>query len=342
MSDVKFILPGPETVSISGQTVDKLLRAGDGDAALLYLYILKTDGKGTAAEAAAVLGRGQGAIEAAMAVLSRLALIRLDYGPGSGPGSRPGGDPAGAAQDAAQGAVGGEARRYTVEDIKNELETGSTFCALVEEAQRSLGKILSPDELMKLFGMYDSLQMAPEVIMLLITYCISESRERGCRMPSMREIEKEAYAWEREGILTLDRAEEHIRALEERKSARGEIKRALQIRDRDFSKSEKRYADKWTGMGFGAEAIAIAYDKTILNTGKLAWSYMDKIITKWYDMGLRTPQDIDEKDGSPGKGGAHKGGTATESKFGPANKEDIMILDKLLKEIGGEADRRVP
>ena len=328
MSDVKFILSGPETVTIAGQTIDKLLRAGDGDAALLYLYILKTHGKGTAAEAAAVLGKSQGSIEAAMALLSRLALIRLDADTGDGPRENPEGAP--------PRAIEGEARQYTAEDIKNELQTGTVFYWLVEETQRSLGKILSPDELMRLYGIYDDLQMAPEVIMQLITHCISESRGRSSgRMPSMRNIEKAAYAWEREGIYTLDRAEEHIKALEERKSAQGEIKRALKIWDREFSESEKRYVDKWTGMGFKADAVAIAYDRTIMKTGRLAWGYMDTIIASWHGRGIRTPQDINDKDKSSVATGALLGDKAPKRKPSPANEEDIKRMAEILKKIQG-------
>ena len=90
-SEVKFVLPGSETVTISGQTIDKLIRAGDGDAALLYLYILKTHGQKTSSEAAIALDKSKGWVASAMAVLSRLGLVRLDNNEETDTGAKPAG-----------------------------------------------------------------------------------------------------------------------------------------------------------------------------------------------------------------------------------------------------------
>ena len=86
MSDIKYTLPGPDTITLSGQTVNKLIRSGDGDATLLYLYILKTEGKSTTEETMAALNKGKGWISSAMATLSRMGLIHLDSKTGDGSG----------------------------------------------------------------------------------------------------------------------------------------------------------------------------------------------------------------------------------------------------------------
>jgi len=328
MTDIRITLPGPETVTIASQTIDKLVRAGDGDAAILYLYILKTQGQSSSAEAAAALGKSPGAIATAMAALSRLGLVKLDNGDGSDENG---------SLDEPSDIPEKEPRRYSVDEIKGELERGSVFHSLVEEAQRSLGKILSPDELLRLFSIYDSLRMSPEVILQLITHCISESRGRsGGRMPSMRYIEKAAYTWEREGIFTLDRAEEYLKSLEQRKTARWEIKWAMQIKDREFSESEKRYVDNWIAMGFNAGAVAIAYDRTIMKTGKLAWSYMDTIMNSWHNKNLHTPQEILEKDVRPDRKAAYEALQAPGKKFGAADHNDIERMERILNRIKEE------
>jgi len=326
MSDIKFILPGPETVTLTGQTIDKLIRAGDGDAALLYLYISKTHGQSTSAQAAAALGKNPGAIATALAVLSRLGLVRLDgKDDASTPEALPG-FPAAPPID--------EPRQYSIDEIKRELESGTEFYSLVQETQNSLGKILSPDELMRLFGIYDGLRIPPEVILQLITHCIAESRGRGGgRMPSIRYIEKAAYKWEREGIFSLDRAEEYLKALGVRKSVRGEIKSALQIRDRELSETEKQYVDSWIGMGFHSSAVEIAYDRTLVKTGKLAWNYMDRIMKSWHEKNLFTPQEIMEKDRMPNWNDAQNSLKSPEQKFGAPNQEEIERMQRLLEKI---------
>ena len=317
MSDKKIILSGPETVTLSGQTVDKLLRAGNGDAALLYLYMLKTHGQNTPDEAAAAMRKSAGWIASAMAVLSRLSLIKYDE----------------AVLESQNDLPVEEPRRYTVDEIKQEIETGSDFSALVDETQRVLG-ILSPDGLERLFGIYRDLHLPTEVIMLLVTHCISESRRKGGgRLPSMRYIEKAAYTWEREGIFSIDRAEEFLKSLEARRSALGEIKAALQIRDRELSETEKGYVDEWITMGFRAEAVEIAYDRTVTNTGKPAMGYMDSIIKNWHSKGIHTPREILEKDKKPDKKTTRGSQKDQEQKFGVPDQQEIERMQRVLKKI---------
>jgi len=323
---MKFSLPGPETITMSVQTIDKLIRTGDGEAALLYLYILRTDGKSTTAETAAALGKSHGEIATSMAVLSRLNLVQIDNNKEALSGD--------SQADSATDMYDAEPRRISVEEMKKELKSGSIFYSIVEEAQFSLGKLLSPDELMRLFGIFDSLRMAPEVILMLITHCITESRGRsGGRMPSMRYIEKAAYTWEREGINSLEKAEEYLKALEVRKSVRWEVKNALHIKDREFSETERRYVDNWIALGFGAGAIAIAYDRTLVKTGKLVWNYMDSIMNSWHGKGLHTPQEIAEKDSRQEKKSAYNNKQPAEEKFGAADQEDIQRMQRLLDKI---------
>lgn len=55
----------------------------------------------------------------------------------------------------------------------------------------------------------------------------------------------------------------------------------------------------WLDMGFDADCLAIAYDRTVTNTGSLKWNYMNKIVTSWHEKGLHTPADIEAKGQPP-------------------------------------------
>ena len=165
-----------------------------------------------------------------------------------------------------------ELPEYTAAEIKNELEQGAAFKSPLGGSTAQSGKKSSrPDDLMKLFGIYDSLGLPPEVILLLITHCTDECHRRygPARTPTMRYIEKAAYTWEREGIFSIDAAEDYLKRLSLKKVGRMEIKAALQIKEREMTASEQRYGvDAWIEMGFSAEAVEIAYDRTVLKTGK--------------------------------------------------------------------------
>ena len=154
-------------------------------------------------------------------------------------------------------------------------------------------------------------------------------------MPSMRYIEKTAFSWEREGIFTLDSAEEYLKALDAKRSAQGEIKSALQIRDRELSETQNRFVDGWIAMGFGADAVGIAYDRTMVKTGKLAWEYIDTIMKNWHKKGIHTKRDIIEKDGNANKS-AYFGVNAAEKKVISPSNEDTQRMERLLKRIKEE------
>lgn len=279
LAEMRFVLPGSDSVTLSVQAADKLIRSCDGNAALLYLYVLRTGGSASVTQAAKTFGRSEQDVSASMALLNRLGLLQYD--------------------EEVKPLQKEEPPEYTAEDIRRELDNGAAFYSLVQESQKSLGKIFSSDDLIKLFGFYDSLGLPPEVILHLITYCIAENRRRygPGRMPTLRYIEKAAYTWAREGIFTLEQAEHYLKTLEVKRSLHSDIKRILQIKDRELTASEKKYLDGWISLGYSPDTIEIAYDKTVLKTGRLAWSYMDSIIGSWHQKDLHTAEEILQKDG---------------------------------------------
>jgi DnaD/phage-associated family protein len=260
---------------ISAAEADRLIAAHDGDVALLYLYIRRTGSTDTEG-AARALCRTLGEMEAALEKLGRMGL--LDETP--------------AAPREKKLPPPDEPPEYRAADIVS--RSDGTFTALVQEAQRVLGHALSTPDLKKLFGIYDYLALPPEVIMVLLHHCVSVSNGR---LPTMRFIEKEAYDWANREIRTLDQAEDYI----EDRRLRGEecaaAARALGITGRALSSTEKRYITSWLDLGYSPELIAIAYDRTVTNTGALKWGYMDKIIRSWQEKGLFTAEDVEAKDG---------------------------------------------
>jgi len=131
------------------------------------------------------------------------------------------------------------------------------------------------------------------------------------RMPTMRSIEKTAYIWANRDITTLDRAEDHLRAERARREETERVKQALQIRGRELTPTERKYIDAWLELGFTAEALAIAYDRTVIKTGSLHWKYMNSIVSSWHGKGLHSPEEIEKGDcraPAAASGGEHGGG----------------------------------
>ncbi len=275
--------------------LEKLTARRDAEAALLYVHIAACGGF-FLRRAARELGRSEDAVRASAAVLRELGLLRERQLP-----SR-------------------ELPEYTAADVVIRSRTDGGFEAMVEAAQQQLGRLLSTAELKTLIGIYDHLGLPAEVIYLLIGHCIETYRQRSGegRMPTMRYIEKEAHYWAEQEILTLEAADEHIRREAERRSTVSQAAAVLQIRGRDLSPGERKYIEAWLDMGFGIEALELAYDRTVIGTGKLAWKYMDKILSSWNSKGLHTPAEI-------ASGDARRTGEAKPAAAQPKPGEDAEL-----------------
>ena len=263
-------------------TADKLIAAHDGDVALLYIYLLRT-GSGELESAARDLCRTLGEVSAAYEKLQRMGLL-------SGGSSVP----ATEKEPPRHPEPAEELPEYETADLVRRSREDAGFAAVVQEAQKVLGHVLSSSDLKRLFGIYDYLALPPEVILMLLNHCVSTSKSR---RPSMRYIEKQAYVWANREILSLEQAEEYIRQSRERQEDMGRAKAALNIQGRELTVTEGKYLASWLDMGFGEDCLAIAYDRTVTNTGALKWSYMNKILLSWHEKGIHTAAEVQEKDG---------------------------------------------
>jgi DNA replication protein DnaD len=312
MEDIKF--EPSNAVVIPAETASVLLKLGDGNAALLYLYLAAANGEDkSSADKVRELGWDSHTLEAAE---NRLVFA----------GIMPRAAAAEFPEDAPQAERAAAPRKA---ERPGKPETGSQFYVLVQEVQRMLGKVMSSDDIIRLLGIYDTLRLPGEVILQLVRFCMTETERQGeTRAPSLRYIEKAAYTWEREGIFSLEAAEEYIKQRDVRRNEVSQVRRALQINDRELSPSERKYVESWLALGYDAQTIAIAYDRTVMKTGKLAISYMNSIIVNWHDKGLHTVEEINEKD-TKGENAA-----APRSVFSarPApDKRDIERMEKFLE-----------
>ncbi len=277
-------MPTAEQNLIPRSDADKLIAAHDGDVALLYIWLCR-QGVFDADAAARELCRTGAEIKNAYEKLCRLSLAH----------------PAAQTAHPAQEPVlppADELPEYTAEDIVRRSNEDSGFQAVISQAQHKLGRTLSTADLKTLFGIYDHLALPADVIFMLIGYCIDVFREKygPGRLPSMRSIEKEAYSWANREIITIEQADEYIRAAAEKRSRSGEIKTAMGLGSRVLTPTERRYMLSWFDMGFDNEAILIAYDRTVTNTGALKWGYMNKIMLSWHDKGIHTAAEVAERD----------------------------------------------
>ena len=271
-----------ENITLSAAVTRRLLDGGDGDAALLYLCLLKNRGSASPETLCAELKWDAARRSRAEAALARMGLVSTPPAPA----------PAALKPD--------ERPAYTRDDVARKLENDNGFAALLREVERKLGPLSSPS-VGKLLGLYEDLGLPADVIFLLVNHCIESHAEQygEGRLPTMRRIEQEGYAWARHGLLSTAAANEYLKTLRERRQKYPAYMAVLQLGERRLSPSEEKYLAAWMEMGFPAETVALAYDKTVLRCHEFKWSYCNGILKRWHEKGLHTPEETAAETAAP-------------------------------------------
>lgn len=282
-----LLLPN-RILSLSAEAADRLAAEGDGDAALLYLALLRHDGTQQARRA---LGWTDRRCAGAFQTLVKLGLAQ--------------GDPEAVAapEEPAQ------PPEYQRSDIMNALKHDPSFAGLQEAVETALGKPLSEADLQALYTVYDYLALPAEVIYSLVGWCVAETeRKYGAgRRPRMPAVKKTAFQWKRLGVDTPEAAEEYLRRQQALQGREGEILPLLDIRDRAAVERERQYIAGWVDMGFDNSAIRLAYERTLFRKQSMNWAYMNSILKRWHAAGWHTAQQAEAEDRpAPGQAGKQR------------------------------------
>lgn len=266
-------------IVLPAQQADRLIGRGDGDAALLYLCLLRADRGVTAQELQRRLKWSQLHLHAAETALQELGLI--DRPPEQKP------------PEPAQ-----ERPVYTADDLTDLLTGDAGFRMLVPQTEEKLGKRLKTADLQILAGLYDDLGLPADVIYLLVCHCVTRSEERygPGRRPTLRQIEKEGYHWAQRGLFDQESASQYLRDWNVRRSAMSRYMQVLGLGDRRPVESEERYIADWMDKGFPPETVALAYDKTVFYKKELNWRYLNGILRRWHENGWHTEEEVRQSD----------------------------------------------
>ncbi len=192
--------------------------------------------------------------------------------------------------------------------------------ALLNEAQYIFGRPVSPNENAGIIMLHDNEGLPCEVILMLLTY--GASNQKG-----MRQIESMGAQWAKDGILTLEQADERIREMEESKEAYHKIQSVLGLKFRKASKTEETMYSCWLNeWHFNEDIIREAYDICIDNKGEYIPKYVNTILKNWHDSGVATVEQARRSRRKP----AVQGGAASYDDQRSDNSSfDIDELSKL-------------
>lgn len=172
-------------------------------------------------------------------------------------------------------------------EVAKAAETDESLAFLLKRSQELMGRTLTRSETEGLFSIYNWAHMPVDVLLMLIGYCVSVGKG------SMRNIEKVAYDWHDAGIAGFEAAEAKINELRAADKAEIKIKSIVGITGRNLTSSEKEHLNRWISeWNISWELITVAFERTAENTGKASFSYMNGIIKKWHEQGIKKKKDL--------------------------------------------------
>ena len=165
------------------------------------------------------------------------------------------------------------ASSYNASSVVKAVNADKSLANLFSIIQQMLNKNLSSNDYKIIYSFIDYLKLPESVILILFEHCISNNKT------SMRYIETIAYSWYDSGITTLEKAEAYVKSKNELQSVQSYYKQKFKITGRELVDSEVNFLLSWVNdIKADEELIMSAYERTVMNIGKISFSYMDTII----------------------------------------------------------------
>ena len=274
-----LIHTGDEPVILSPKALRRLLDRGGGDAALLYLALLRHQGTLSPQALTKEMRWEQSRMDAAERVLKELELVTPDV-------------------EQPNNAQEPEKKHYQQEEIAFQLENSAEFRQLTAQVESRLGKRLSPSDLSILLRLLNELDMPSDVVYTLVNHCAERyaARYGEGRRPKMSSIERTGVQWYEKGIDTQAAAAEYLKRYAKREGDYADYMEVLRMEDRAPVSMEETYLSAWREMGFPADAVALAYERTVFRCHEFKWEFCDTILKSWHNSGCHTVAEIEKGD----------------------------------------------
>lgn len=160
--------------------------------------------------------------------------------------------------------------------IAKRIENSDEISFLMQEAEVILGRPLSTGDSAVLIMLHDNEGLPIDVILMILQYSISVGK------PGMKYIEKLGSSWAKEGIDSIEKAENKIKALDAVNINWKKFENIIGIEHRAPTAREAdavmRWFDEWK---FSEDLIKEAYDRCVNSNGKYVLNYMDSIVKRW-------------------------------------------------------------
>lgn len=171
-------------------------------------------------------------------------------------------------------------------NLLEELDKGSTK-DMLQDIEKFVGRPLSSKEMEMYISWIKDLNFTPEIILILIQYCVSKGKTDN------RYIEKLAVVWNEANIRSIEEAQAFIKKHEDKWINIRKILNYLGIKDAEVMKPQEQMLDKWLNIyNFPLDVIYKACDICFERLNKTEFKYIDGILNSWFKDGIKTIEDV--------------------------------------------------
>lgn len=169
--------------------------------------------------------------------------------------------------------------------LAERIQESAEIAFLMQEAQRILGRAISPALSSILLSACDDYGLPVDVVIMLLAYVKSIGKTNS------NYIEAIIKNWSAEEINTHEKAQEKLCQLSQVAQAWRNIESTFGIEHRTPSMREEQFANRWIcEWKFSSQMLREAYDRCVDSIGKRNLKYIDQILERWHKEGIRTPQ----------------------------------------------------
>lgn len=257
--------------------LDKLIKVADGDAALLYLYLLRkgNPGNGYAVDdsnAMRELRMSPDRYQRAAFTLRNLTL------------------PAGEATAATATTAAKEYKtspKYTPEELGQAREADSDFQVVCQTAEETLGWMLNESQLSCLFTAYDYLGLSAEAIIELLSYLKREKNR-----VKINDITREATLWADAGVVSAADAQRYLASKTNELPLVAALCKGLGLNPTEASPKIQNAAALLSSRGFPPAAVDLAISRCERHRENKNLAYVMGILNRWHQANAHTISEI--------------------------------------------------
>lgn len=157
-------------------------------------------------------------------------------------------------------------------DMFSDIQKDTDFKSSLKAIEAHYKELLTQNDVLTIYDALHNEKVPPELFIITMTHCMAMNKK------SIPYITKVVTSCFKKGISTAEEMEAYLSKNDEENRYVRKIKKILKIY-RELIDKERKFILKWESLGKTDEEIKNAFEKTVMNTGKMSFPYMDKILS---------------------------------------------------------------